>query len=355
MRFDDRENGAVTILDVARAAGVAPSTVSYVLSGKRSISAETRRQVEQSVRRLGYHSHAGARALASSRTNVLALVAPLRDDFNVAVMMQFVSSVVTAARAHDYDLLLLTKDEGPAGLRRITASAMADALIVMEVESADPRIPVLRTVDRPVVLIGAPDQTNGPTGLTCVDLDFTAAGASCVAHLADLGHRSIALVGSSPAVYSRGASYAGRFLRGFADAARGRGMPARSEACAPSYDAVRACLDKLFAQAPGITGLVVQNEAVLPTLLSELRQRGLRVPEDVSVIAVCPESMAENHPVPLTTVAVPATELGDLAVEMTIRQLQQLDRKKPPFAPETRLLSPRLTQRASTAPPLARS
>jgi len=345
------------MVDVAKAAGVAPSTVSYVITGKRSISAETRRQVERSVRDLGYHPHAGARALSSSRTNVLALVVPMYAGHNVAVVMQFVSSVATAARAHDYDLLLLTKDEGADGLRRVTSSAIVDAVIVMDIESADPRIPVLRSLDRPAVLIGAPDQVTGPTGLTCVDLDFVAAGACCVNHLADLGHRALALVGHAPAVYQRGSSYAGRFLRGFTEAAQARGVRARSRACGLSYDDVRACLDDLFTKDPKVTGIVVQNESVLPSVMSDLRQRGRRVPEDLSVIAVCPESMAENYAVALTTMAIPATELGELAVEMTIRQLDHFNQAKPrakmkaPLAPETRLLSPQLVQRDSTARP----
>ena len=330
----------VTIVEVANAAGVAPSTVSYVISGKRSISPETRRVVEQSIRKLGYHPHAGARALASSKTNVLALVVPLRTDLNVAVVMQFVASVVTAARAHDHDVLLLTKDEGPAALQRVASSAIADALIVMDVETADSRVPMLLALDRPVVLIGAPAE---PAGLTCVDLDFIAASARCVTHLADLGHHAIALVGPSPAVYRRGTSYADRFLRGYTEAARARGVRATSHSCAHSYEAVSACLDELFEADPEITGIVVHNEAVLPSMLSDLRHRGRRIPEDVSVVAVCPDSMAENHAVSLTTVAIPAAEVGALAVEMTIKQLAGNS------APETRLLSPRLTQRGSTA------
>jgi DNA-binding LacI/PurR family transcriptional regulator len=107
---------------------------------------------------------------------------------------------------------------------------------------------------------------------------------------------------------------------------------------------VSACLDELFEADPEITGIVVHNEAVLPSMLSDLRHRGRRIPEDVSVIAVCPDSMAENHAVSLTTVAIPADEVGELAVEMTIKQLAGSS------APETRLLSPRLTQRGSTAP-----
>ena len=332
----------VTINDVATAAGVAPSTVSYVISGKRSISPKTRRLVEESIRRLGYHPHAGARALAGSRTNVLALVVPLRTDLNVGVVMEFVASAATAARAHDHDLLLLTKDEGPAALQRVASSAIADALMVMDIEAADPRVPMLLALDRPVVLIGVPDH---PAGLSCVDLDFTAAGSACVAHLADLGHRSVALVGPSPEVYKRGTSYATRFLRGFTETAQQREVQATSRPCSPSYEAVSACLDALLDADPGLTGLVVHNEAVLPGLLSHLRARGLRVPEDISVVAVCPDSMAEQHSVALTTVAIPAEEVGSQAVEMTIRRLNGYE------TPEIRLLGPRLTRRASTAAP----
>ena len=330
----------VTINDVALAAGVAPSTVSYVISGKRTISPKTRRLVEDSIRELGYHPHAGARALASSKTNVLALVVPLRTDLNVSVVMEFVASAATSARAHGHDLLLLTKDEGPTALQRVASSAIADALMVMDVEADDPRIPMLLALDRPVVLIGVPDYA---AGLTCVDLDFTAAGSVCLTHLADLGHRRVALIGPSPAVYQRGTSYATRFLRGFTEAAHRRDVHALTQAYAGSYEAANTGLDNLFAQDPDITGLVVHNEAVLPAVLAGLRHRGLRVPEDISVVAVCPDSMAEQHPVALTTVAIPAEEVGSQAVELTIRQLAGHTTS------EIRLLSPRLTPRASTA------
>jgi DNA-binding LacI/PurR family transcriptional regulator len=334
------EAAVVTIVDVARAAGVAPSTVSYVISGKRRISPGTRTRVERCIRELGYHPNAGARALASNRTNVVALAVPLRADLNLSVIMQFVSAVVTAAREHDLDLLLLTKDDGPAELRRVASSAIADALIVMDVESTDGRIPMLSTLDRPAVLIGLPEQ---PHGLNCVDLDFTAAGETCVHHLADLGHRDIALVGPSPAVYRRGTSFARRFRHGYDSAAADRRVRAAAHPCGHSYDAAIDCLDQVFAENPHVTGLVVHNEAVLPDVLAGLSARGLRVPDDVSVIAVCPDNMADRGAIGLTSVAIPAPEVGDLAVQMTIRQLAG------PPAPELRLLPPRLTVRQSTA------
>ncbi|SFT32316.1 transcriptional regulator, LacI family [Actinopolyspora lacussalsi subsp. righensis] len=330
----------VSIADVARDAGVSSSTVSYVLSGKRSISSETQRRVEASIHRLGYHPHAGARALASSRTSVLALIMPLRTDIDVPVLMGFVNSVVTTARNYDYDVLLLTNDEGPAGLRRVADSAMADALLLMDVEDEDSRVPVLQSLSCPGVLIGLP---NDPGDLSCVDLDFSAAAKRCVRHLADLGHEQVALVGPSPVVYERGTSFAGRFLRGFTSAARERGLHATSQACLPSYDGVRDCLDRIVTEQPRLTGLVVHNEAVLDPLLSELHSRDMRIPEDISVVAVTPDEMAANRSVPLTTVSLPSEDIGRIAVEMTMRELQGVR------SPEVRLLSPRLTPARSTA------
>ncbi|QUQ65853.1 LacI family DNA-binding transcriptional regulator [Kutzneria sp. CA-103260] len=319
----------VTIVDVARAAGVAPSTVSYVLSGKRSISARTRRAVEQSIRQLGYHPNAGARSLASHRTNVLSLMAPLREDLNNPGVMEFVAAVATAARGHDQDLLLLTKDEGASALRRVASSALADALIVMDVELADPRIPTLLSLGRPVVLIGEPAEA---TGLAAVDLDYTAAGVRCVDHLADLGHRAVALLGP----HRPDIPAARRFRHGFAATAQARCVEATVHQCGHEYEAIRACLDELLTTEP--TAIVVHNEAALPTVLAELQRRGLRVPEDLSVVAVCRDAMATSGPVPLTSVAIPVAELAELAVRMTLREAPA----------ETQLLAPRLTQRAST-------
>jgi DNA-binding LacI/PurR family transcriptional regulator len=329
----------ITIKDVARHAGVSVSTVSYVLSGKRSISTTTSQRVHRSIRELGFHPNAGARALASSRTNVIALVVPLRTDLNLPVIMQFVSSIVTTARGHDYDVLVLTKEAGANEVHRVIASARADAVVVMDVEARDPRIPALRELDVPVVLIGVPAD---PAGLNCVDLDFTTSGARTVTHLADLGHRSIGLVGSPPAVYERKTGYAARFLAGFTECARHRDVAVHVHPCAPSYTALSACLDDLLRPELAVTGLVVHNEAVLADVVLELQRRKLRVPEDISVIALCPDALAATQPVPLTSIAVPIDEVGAIAVEILMRALGGKQ------SSEVRLLAPHLTDRGST-------
>jgi DNA-binding LacI/PurR family transcriptional regulator len=331
-----------TISDVARAAGVSMSTVSYVLSGRRPISAETQARVRAAIAELGYHPHAGARALASSKTSVLALVVPLRVDVNVPVIMQFVTAVVTAARTYNHDVLLLTKDEGTAGLERVAGATMVDALIVMDVERDDVRIPALGRLRQPSVLIGLPDDA---AGIACVDLDFAATAAECLRHLAGHGHRRIALVGPSPSVYERGTTYAQRFLTGFTRASAELGLQTVAHPCEPGAAGAQECLAWVDAELPGTTALVVHNEEALVPLLEALRAAGRRVPRDLSIVAVCPRDVAMAQPVRLTSADIPAHDVGTLAVRTAMNLLA--GRR----SPGVRLLPPTITERDSCAPP----
>lgn len=330
-----------TIHDVARVAGVSTSTVSYVLSGKRSISASTKARVERAIKELGYRPHAGARALASSRTNVLGLVVPLREDVNVAVIMEFVRAVVTRARHHDYDVLVLTKDE-PTGLERVTIGSVVDAIIVMDIEAEDPRIPALARIDRPVVLIGVP---HDPRGLSCVDFDFHAASRLAVRRLAELGHREIALIGSPAVSLQRHATYADRVLEGFTRTAEELGLGYVTHPCGTTLPSVRTCLEAIRADLPGVSGLVVHNEAALPSLLAACAAREIEIPRDLSVIAIGTADAARHLPHPLSSVDIPALEIGRVAVDMVLARLIA------PEPAETRLLAPSVNDRGSTAPP----
>ncbi|HEY0186380.1 MAG TPA: LacI family DNA-binding transcriptional regulator [Cellulomonas sp.] len=328
-----------TIGDVARAAGVSVSTVSYVLSGKRTISAPTRQRVQQAVAELGYRPHAGARALASSRSNVIALMVPFRPGINVQIIMQFVGGVVTTAREHDHDVLILTQDD-PSGMDRIAASSTADALIVMDIEADDARLPALRTLSLPSILIGVPDDT---TGLSCVDLDFAAAGRLAVRELAAHGHQRIALVGASQDRIDHRANYAIRMRHGVLDQATISDVEAHVVPAEPTFAGGALALDQLLDAHPGTTGLVVHNEAALGGLLSRVHDRGLRVPRDLSVIAVSPPDIAAAVPVPVSTIDVPGHQIGRIAVEMVMARLGG------EVISETRLVAPTYTDQGSVA------
>jgi DNA-binding LacI/PurR family transcriptional regulator len=307
-----------TLADVARHAGVAASTVSYVLSGKRSVSEATRDRVRRSVEVLNYHPHAGARALASSKANVLALVVPLRSDMYVPVMMEIAIGVVTRARAFGYDVLLLTNDEGSEGIRRVASSSRADAVILTDIGMEDDRIVTVRKTGIDAVLIGIPAD---PAGLDCVDLDFAEAGRLCVEHLVQLGHRVVAFIGEAEGVYRRHIGFAERTLRGIRAGAAIGGVDLVHRPCEGSYEAAAGTLARILEERPRTTGLIVQNEAIIPPLMSLLRTSGRTVPEDVSIVALCPDQIAERTAPRLTSVTMPATELGTRAVELLMRRM----------------------------------
>jgi DNA-binding LacI/PurR family transcriptional regulator len=328
-----------TIGDVARAAGVSVSTVSYVLSGKRTISAPTRERVQRAIADLGYRPHAGARALASSRSNVIALMVPFRPGINVQIIMQFVAGVVTTAREHDHDVLVLTQDD-PAGMTRVAASSTADALIVMDIEADDARLPALRALALPSILIGVPDDT---TGLSCVDLDFAGAGRLAVRELVAHGHEHLVLVGASQDRLDHRANYAVRMRHGVQEQAATSGVSAAVVPAEPTFTGGAQALDRVLADHPGTTGLVVHNEAALGGLLARAPERGLRVPEELSIVAISPADLAAALPVPVSIIEVPGARIGRIAVEMVMARLAGED------LAETRLVAPAYTDHGSVA------
>ncbi|WP_433510412.1 LacI family DNA-binding transcriptional regulator [Nonomuraea sp. CA-143628] len=337
-RAEGRAAG-VTIADVAAHAGVSMSTVSYALSGKRRISGPTRERVMRAVADLGYHPHAGARSLASSQSNVIAVMVPLRTGMYVPVIMEILMAMTTAARTHGKDILLLTGDEGTDGVRRVAASGLADAAVLMDVELHDERIPVLREMSMPAVTVGLPSE---PGDLASIDLDFEAAGGVCADHLADLGHDDVALIGLSAGVYHRRTGFAARTVSGFMNRARERGLRATHTPCDGTFDSAAHALTRILDERPATSGIVVQNEEAVGPLMNLLRQFGRGVPQDVSVVAICPDQVALQTSPRLTSVPIPAEEMGRGAIRLAMARLSGR-----PMAGAT-LIPPRLVVRGSS-------
>src|SRR3954469_7920768 len=191
---------AFTSKDVARIAGVSQSTVSYVMTGKRPISKSTRQRVLAAMEELTYEPNAGARALAGRRTQVVGLVLPFQAPAVTAGLLPFIETIAAYARANDHEVLLVTADEGSAGLQRLAGRALCDAIIMMDIREQDERVPVAASLPIPVVLVGVPDD---PAGLYCVDLDFEAAARMAIDELADTEHHEVVVVGYPSASMER--------------------------------------------------------------------------------------------------------------------------------------------------------
>jgi DNA-binding LacI/PurR family transcriptional regulator len=121
-----------------------------------------------------------------------------------------------------------------------------------------------------------------------------------------------------------------------------RGVTATTHPCEPAPEAVLATVERLLREQPDLTGIVVHNEPAVQPLLDALAALGRRVPEDVSVVAVCPDELAERAVPAVSSVAIPADEVGRRAVDLL---MAKVDRQEVPAAT---LLAPRLTPRTST-------
>jgi len=330
--------------EVAKAAGVSISTVSYALSGKRTISAETRRRIELAVRELDYRPNAGARMLAGRRTNIFALTEPFRADTHAPAHMSFVLATSIAARRYDYDVLLLTDEEATAGMRRVASSGLADAVLVLDVAPDDERVALARRLDIPSVFIGVPDDHEG---LVCVDLDFEAAAALAVDRLVAAGHRTIGLVGHPPGAYLR-SNFPPRVRAGFERRAAELGLEFHvelPEAGGPRGATVRTAVGALLEQ--GVTGFVLHcDDATHLAVLDELAARGLAVPGDVAVVSVGATFDTTSFQPPLDVVPLIPRASCELAVDLAMQSMTD----SPPAA-GVRLIAPEYHAHGSVGAP----
>lgn len=331
-----------TMADIAERAGVSLSTVSYALSGKRPISAATKRRVFDAVAELDFRPHALGRALASKQTKTIALLFPALAKGLSEMRLEFVASAAEAAGERGYSFLLSTSPAEDSEVLRLVESGLVDGLILMEVKLRDARVALLRRSGHPFALIGHCERNDG---IGFVDLDFEHAIETAVRHLAALGHRRIAFINGSAALYEAGYGPAVRSLAGFRRAIAAAGLAGHGHACEPSHEAGAALLRDLLAADLGLGAVVTINRDAIGGMVQAAHDLGRRIPDDISLIAVVPERLAALFTPALTTIDFPAAQMGRMGVELLIRRLEGGDE-----APSQHLLRANLTVRQSTGP-----
>jgi DNA-binding LacI/PurR family transcriptional regulator len=340
-RFDDW--GTMNIGEIARRAGVSRSTVSYVLSGKRAVSEATRQRIQAVIDELDYRPNASARALKEGRTRTLGLVIPPASKWLTDMQLGFVASVVEAAARADLDVLLSPSGgDHDRSFERIVTGRRVDGVILMEIRLEDDRVTRLRHCGLPFVTIG---RTAEPDGMCWVDVDFTGLIARCVHHLADLGHRHIALVNRSAELVASGYGPGHRALAGFTTAVAQRALTGVDVCCGDDPPAGEACVEELLATHPEVTAVVTINEAALPGMQRALDAAGLVVPRDFSVTGVAAQHWAEEFRPALTAADLPTHHMGADAVSLLLDSIAT-----PDAPPRHRLYSPPVSLRASTGP-----
>jgi LacI family transcriptional regulator len=295
----------VVARDVARMAGVSASTVSRALGRPESVAPGTRAKVLDAARALGYQPNAAARTLTTGRTGNLCLLVP---DLEASYFASVAKGVQSRALAAGYAVVVADSDEDPT---RETALArrlgkQVDGLILCSPRGPDSALAEL-AAESTIVLVG---RRSGD--IPAVTVDNSAGVRQALTHLRALGHRRIAYVGASTA---------------WANSQRRDAFLAAGEAL-PDVELVEvggfresisggiAAADLVIAS--GATAALAYNDGVAFGLLERLRQRGVAVPDVMSVVGFDDNPLSAMTVPPLTTVAQPAVATGRAAVDVLV-------------------------------------
>ncbi|MDR7255553.1 LacI family transcriptional regulator [Nocardioides sp. BE266] len=329
----------VTIHDVAREAGVSKSTVSRILDERRPVSSSaTAERVREAAQRLGYRRDASASALRRQQTGTIGVLVPRLSD---AVMAMFFEEVARACRdAARFAIVATTGDEPRT--EAIAAETLlaqgVDGLVMTTARADSDTTERLRRQGVPLVLAL---RTDGATPASLCDDEL--GGFLATRHLLDLQHRRIGLVA--------GPDYASSALgrrAGHARALAEAGVeldPALVRASSFGMESGATEAGALLDTADPPTAIFAINDNTAVGVLAAAQQRGLSVPDDLSVVGYNDIPLSARLPVPLTTVHVPLDQVARSAVDM----LRTLLDGRP--VEEDRTALPTLIPRSSTAAP----
>ncbi|MGC5030419.1 LacI family DNA-binding transcriptional regulator [Micromonospora sp. DT229] len=337
--------------DVARLAGVSTATVSRALRGLPTVSAATRRRVLAAAEQLQYAVSPSASRLAGGRTGAVAVVVPRITRWFFGVVVEAVEDFLHQS---GYDLLLHNLGGREQNRQRLLHPAnlhkRVDAVMLVATPLRPADLAALTTLALPGVTVSSGTDV---AGWPCVRIDDVAAARTATRHLLELGHRRVAHISGDPDDELAFTTHLDR-RRGYQEALRAAGLrPDPTLDVESGFDIAGGtrATEELLRRGDPPTAIFAACDEMAMGALTALRDAGLRVPEDVSVIGI--DDHALSGVLGLSTVAQPAAEQGRLAAQMLLDPLCRPAASAPDPAATLVILPTRLVVRESTAPPRA--
>jgi LacI family transcriptional regulator len=325
--------------EIARRAGVSIAVVSAVINGTTHtrMSDETRARVEAVIEEMGYVPNDAARALRRQRAGTIAVVVEKIDN---PVYREMFHGIYEAAEARGWAVVLgdtVWMRSGSSFLARLLGRGSIDGILLRHDGIIDAEVMRhLRAQQTPVVAL---DGRHSPES-RWLTIDDDAAGHVATMHLLDLGHREIAYVGGGQ-WFTTSTRYDGH-VRAMREAGLDAGPLIATEF---GFDAGARGLHEALARTPRPTAIVVNNVISGVGTLAAAHDAGVRVPDDLSVIAIHDTDIADHVRPSLSTVRMPMRELGVRAVDEIAAALEGV----PPRPGVLTEPAPVVVQRASTA------
>jgi DNA-binding LacI/PurR family transcriptional regulator len=335
-----------TIRDVAKACGVCPSTVSQVLSNNRPVSRHTRERVLKTIRAMNFRPNAVARGLAIKRMHTLGIViaeehaSPIRDHYFGSIL----DGILANARDRRQNATIYLAQYGLPLEEKVASfcDGRSDGIILIAPTKEGEVIAAVKQRHIPFVVVG---DSSPLEGVTAIDTDHEASSRKLVEHVIAAGHRRIAII-----VGSEVARCSWQRRDGWRSALESSGISVDERLMVQgSFSRLPdACLQVLMRlpAAARPTAIFCANDLMALDAMRLLKQRGLDVPGDVSVVGFDDIPAASDSRPALTTVRQPLYEMGALAADQLLKQIEGLEEPGAKI-----LLTSQRILRNSVAPP----
>lgn len=298
----------------------------------------TARRVRQAIEELKYFPNTHARSLVSGRSRIVGLIV---SDITNPFFPELVKGFEDAATQKGYEVLLSNTEYDSSrmatGVRRMLERKV-DAVAIMTSEMDRSFTQELAGRDIPMVFL---DVGTVEKHISNIKVDYASGISQAVEHLIGLGHRRVAFIGGPPDLKSARIRQSA-FLKAMQK--RGMGDPAWIETGNHRIDGGFQAMGRMLERTPLPTAVLCSNDLTALGALRAIRRKGLRVPDDISVVGFDDIALAEFTEPPLTTVRLPREEIAGKAFEALLASLSDTSRMGAEYQ-----ISPQLVVRESTA------
>jgi LacI family transcriptional regulator len=306
-----------TMRDIAREARVSTATVSRVLNGSVPVNPETRKRVEQVVRKHHFVFDSLAGGLATRRSRLIGLIIPTLIN---SIYAAFAQASQAAAQSQRYTVLLGVSEFSPKQEERLIEQFIAHRVEALILTGADRPARTYQQMRRNQVPFIITWKSTGREDLPSVSFDNRLAAGQAMRFLFERGHRRIGLICGRTEVNDR----ARERREAYESMLKEHGLslnPGLVHECDFEFEAGRRAMQKMLSRRAPPTAIFCANDIQAIGALTQCRAAGVRVPEEVSIIGFDDLPISTFVEPQLTTINVPAAEMGRLAAESVIRHL----------------------------------
>ncbi len=342
-RIRRRSHNVVTIEDVARLAGVSPSTASRVIGSTQPVREDNRVKVMAAARTLNYVPNLAARNLASGASERIGVIC---SNPSAAYLSAFLAGAMERCAAKGAELLLFNCSPGDeqaerAELMRLTGGVVSGVLLPSPRHERALAPQLLREMNIVAVMVGG-----GRAGFSCVHTDDRAATREMTQYLLRLGHRQIGFVSGHPGHRSSRLRMI-EFLEVMG------ATPGAEPVIAQGYFTFESGLraaEQLLGATPRPTAIFACNDDMAAAVISVAQRQGLVIPRDLTVVGYDDTELAVTVWPPLTTIRQPVSEMASAAVDLLLHEIRAV-RRGAALEPSDRIVPHTLVERQSASPP----